>query len=75
MRRFPPLLQRAMLRKLAQLHAALWLEELGASRGNHLEKLRGNRNGQHSIRVNNQWRVCFTWVAGDVFDVTIVDYH
>lgn len=51
------------------------LEELRSSPGNHLEKLKGNREGQHSIRINQQWRICFEWKNGDAFAVEIVDYH
>jgi toxin HigB-1 len=62
-------------RKLTQLHAAVSLESLRAPPGNHLEALVGNRRGQHSIRVNDQWRVCFVWTDEGVKDVEIVDYH
>ena len=62
-------------RKLTQLHAAVTLESLRAPPGNHLEALVGNRRGQHSIRVNDQWRVCFVWTDEGVKDVEIVDYH
>ena len=74
-RRYPAELLRAMLRKLALVDAAEQLEDLRVPPGNRLEKLRGNRAGQHSIRVNDQWRVCFRWKDGDAFDVEIVDYH
>jgi proteic killer suppression protein len=62
-------------RKLIQLHAAATLDFLRAPPGNRLEALKGDRAGQFSIRINEQWRVCFSWEAGDVFDVEIVDYH
>lgn len=62
-------------RKLVMLDAATSLEFLRAPPGNRLEALKGDRKGQHSIRINDQWRVCFTWKDGDVFDVSIVDYH
>ena len=62
-------------RKLTQLHASVSLESLRAPPGNHLEALVGNRKGQHSIRVNEQWRVCFIWTDEGVKDVEIVDYH
>ena len=62
-------------RKLLQLHNARSLNDLRAPPGNHLEKLSGGRKGQHSIRINDQWRVCFVWDGGDAFDVEIVDYH
>ena len=74
-RRFPAGLLRAMLRKLAVVDAAERLADLRVPPGNRLEKLRGDRTGQHSIRVNDQWRVCFRWKDGDAFDVEIVDYH
>lgn len=63
------------LRKLAMLDAAESLDDLRSPPGNRLEKLRGGRAGQHSIRVNDQWRVCFVWREGDAHDVEIVDYH
>ena len=62
------------LRKLRQLHAARELRDL-AFPGNHLEKLSGDRRGQYSIRVNDQWRLCFSWNDGNAYDVEIVDYH
>lgn len=74
-RRFPADLRRAMLRKLVALDAAEALDELRVPPGNRLEKLRGDRQGQYSIRVNDQWRVCFRWESADAHDVEIVDYH
>ena len=74
-RRFPGDLQRMMLRKLTLVDAAEQLEDLRAPPGNQLEKLKGDRAGQHSIRVNDQWRICFRWKDGNAFDVTLVDYH
>lgn len=68
-------IERVARRKLLQLHAAARLEDLAAPPGNHLEALRGNRAGQHSIRINDQWRVCFRWQDGDAHDVEITDYH
>ena len=62
-------------RKLTQLDAAVTLDFLRAPPGNHLEALKKNRAGQHSIRVNDQWRVCFVWTAAGPTDVEIVDYH
>lgn len=62
-------------RKLTQIHAATKLEDLVIFPGNRLEALRGDREGQHSIRVNDRLRVCFRWENGDAFDVEIVDYH
>lgn len=63
------------LRKLQQLHAATALEFLRVPPGNRLEALTGDRQGQHSIRINDQWRVCFVWREGHAHDVEIVDYH
>lgn len=74
-RRFPAALLRTMLRKLGLVDAAEELADLRVPPGNRLEKLRGDRAGQHSIRVNDQWRICFRWKDGDAFDVEIVDYH
>lgn len=74
-RRYPAELQRTMLRKLVTLDAAEQLEDLRVPPGNRLEKLKGDRAGQHSIRVNDQWRVCFRWKDGNAYDVQIVDYH
>ena len=62
-------------RRLDQLHAAYRILDLATLPGNRLEALKGDRAGQHSIRVNAQWRVCFIWIEPDAFDVTIVDYH
>ena len=62
-------------RKLAQLHAAQTLEFLRSPPGNMLESLKGDRKGQCSIRVNDQWRICFVWSAAGPTDVEIVDYH
>lgn len=62
-------------RKLMILGSATTLEGLGGLPGNRLESLKGDRKGQHSIRINDQWRVCFKWKDGDAYDVEIVDYH
>ncbi|MGH9492212.1 MAG: type II toxin-antitoxin system RelE/ParE family toxin [Terriglobales bacterium] len=62
-------------RKLQQLEAAVELRDLSSPPGNRLEALRGDRKGQHSIRINDQWRICFVWRDGDAYDVEIVDYH
>jgi len=67
--------ERPARRKLLYLHRARVLEDLKAPPGNHLEALKGDRRGQYSIRINDQWRVCFTWKGGDAHDVEIVDYH
>ena len=74
-RRFPADLHRVMLRKLAQVDAAERLEDLRVRPENRLEALKGDRRGQHSIRVNDQWRVCFRWRDGEAYDVEVVDYH
>jgi proteic killer suppression protein len=68
-------IRRVAERKLAQLNAATTLDFLRAPPGNRLEALKGDRAGQYSIRISEQWRVCFTWSAGNVFDVEIVNYH
>lgn len=74
-RRLPANLQRLAQRKLALLDAAERLDDLRILPGNRLEKLTGERADQHSIRINDQWRVCFRWNNGDAHDVEIVDYH
>ena len=74
-RRFPVELRRVMLRKLGHVDAAVRLDDLRSPPGNRLERLKRHRNGQHSIRVNDQWRICFRWVGSDAYDVEIVDYH
>ena len=68
-------IERAARRKLAMLHAAAVLDDLRSPPGNRLEALRGDRRGQHSIRINDQFRVCFVWTAGGPENVEIVDYH
>ena len=67
--------QRVALRKLRQLDAAVSLDDLRIPPGNRLEKLSRDRVGQHSIRINDQWRLCFRWAGSDAHDVGIVDYH
>jgi toxin HigB-1 len=67
--------ERVALRKLLQLHAATQLYVLASPPGNQLEALHGDRKGQHSIRINDQWRICFVWRDGHCHDVEIVDYH
>lgn len=74
-RRLPPQIQRVARRKLLVLHQARSLNDLRVPYGNHLEPLKGDRKGRHSIRVNDQWRVCFRWQGEDAFEVEIVDYH
>ena len=67
--------ERVALRKLTMLNAATELIDLASPPGNRLEVLRGNRNGQHSIRINRQWRICFVWHDGHVYEVETVDFH
>ena len=74
-RRFGVEVQRTGLRKLRSLDAAESLDDLRVPPGNRLEKLRGARAGQYSIRINDQWRICFRWREGDAYDVEVVDYH
>ena len=74
-RRLPSTLQRSAQRKLAILHAAESVLDLRVPPGNRLERLSGDREGQHSIRINDRWRICFRWSDGDAHDVEIVDYH
>ena len=74
-RRIPSDIQRSARRKLEILDAADSLEDLRIPPSNHLEKLKGDRKGQHSIRINGRWRICFVWFDNDAFDVEIVDYH
>lgn len=73
-RRFKNLEQVAR-RKLLTLHAAVELDNVRIPPGNRLEALKGNRKGQHSIRINDQWRLCFTWQNSGAYNVEIVDYH
>ena len=74
-RSFDSDLLRSAVRKLLILDAAEDLEDLKVPPGNRLEKLRGDRSGQHSIRINQQWRICFRWTTAVPEDVSIVDYH
>lgn len=74
-RKLPQDIQRTAARKLNMLDAATRLESLRIPPANRLEALTGNRTGQHSIRINEQWRICFIWRDGHAFDVEIVDYH
>lgn len=73
--KLPQGIQRTAAIKLKMLNAATFLETLRIPPSNYLEALRGDREGQHSIRINKQWRICFVWQGNDVFDVEIVDYH
>lgn len=74
-RRLPQEVQTAARRKLKLIDAASSIESLRIPPGNRLEALRGERKGQWSIRINDQWRICFQWTQGDAFEVEIVDYH
>ena len=74
-KKLPDKLQRRAHRKLLILDAAVQLDALKIPRGNRLEKLRGNREGRYSIRINQQWRICFQWDNGNAYQVEIVDYH
>ena len=71
----PNQIHRVALRKLLVLDAADSLQDLRLPPGNRLEKLKGKREGQHSIRINDQWRICFEWHDGDAYEVEITDYH
>ncbi len=68
-------MERVAQRQLRQLDIAAELRDLGSPPGNHLQALKGDREGQHSIRINDQWRICFVWRDGDAYGVEIVDYH
>ena len=74
-RRVPPWIHASALRRLRQLNQAATLAELLVFRGNRLEALSGDRVGQYSIRINDQWRICFRWSERGAHDVQIVDYH
>jgi proteic killer suppression protein len=69
------LIERSALRKLEQLNWSLVIDDLRVPPGNRLESLKGSRKGQYSIRINNQWRICFIWTADGAKNVEIVDYH
>jgi proteic killer suppression protein len=68
-------IERAARRKLLYLHQAKCLEDLRVPPGNRLKALKGDRKGEYSIRINDQWRICFRWRDGEAFDVEIADYH
>ncbi len=74
-KKLPPDIQQAALRKLRMLHNACNINDLRIPPANHLEKLTGERAGQYSIRINDQWRICFVWEKNNAFDVEITDYH
>ena len=74
-RRLPGDIQQRAYQKLVMLDSAIALDDLRVPPGNRLEALYGDRAGQHSIRINQQWRICFIWQDGDAYDVEITDYH
>ena len=74
-RRLPAGIQQVARRKLRMLNNAMTLDDLRVPPANRLEALKGDMKGQHSIRINDQWRLCFRWKQGDAHDVAIVDYH
>jgi toxin HigB-1 len=75
LKRSPAEIQRAALRRIRMLNRAETLQDLRVPPGNCLEALKGSREGQHSIHINDQWRICFRWEQGDAYDVDIVDCH
>jgi proteic killer suppression protein len=74
-RKLPPDIQQATLRKLRMVNNSINLNDLRVPPANRLEKLSGHRAGQYSIRINDQWRICFEWRGSDAFNVEITDYH
>ena len=74
-RRLPVSILRPALRKLVMLSAAESLSDLRVPPGNRLERLAGDRRGQYNIRINDRWRICFEWSAGDAYEVEVTDYH
>jgi proteic killer suppression protein len=74
-RKFPPEIQQTALRKLRMLNNAASLNDLRIPPANRLEKLSGDREGQYSIRINDQWRICFEWYENNAYQVEITDYH
>ena len=74
-KKLPHNIQPVALRKMRYIHAADTLNDLLVPPGNHLEALKGNRKGQHSIHINKQWRICFSWIDGHAENVEICDYH
>ncbi len=73
--KLPADIQKIALRKLVMVHAAVSINDLRIPPSNHLEQLKGDKKGTHSIRINNQWRICFKWIQNDAYDVEIIDYH
>ena len=74
-KKLPQSIQRSALLQLRSLNQARNIKDLRNPPSNHLEKLRGNRKGQHSIKINDQWRICFVWDGNDSYEVEIADYH
>ncbi|MFH0730761.1 MAG: type II toxin-antitoxin system RelE/ParE family toxin [Pseudomonadota bacterium] len=74
-KKLPEDIQRTAMKKLWMLNRSVSIDDLKTPPNNKLEALTRDRKGQHSIRINDQWRICFIWKAGDAFDVEIVDYH
>ncbi|MFC1461810.1 type II toxin-antitoxin system RelE/ParE family toxin [Verrucomicrobiota bacterium] len=74
-RKLPTSIQKVAFRKLRMLNRSATIQDLRAPPANRLEALSGKRKGQHSIRINDQWRICFRWESGSAYDVEIVDYH
>ena len=74
-RRLPNQIQRSALRKLIIINEAEVLTDLNIPPGNRFEALKGDREGHYSIRINDQWRICFRWIDGDAYDLEIIDYH
>ena len=74
-KKLPQDILRIAYRKLLMIHASMNVDDLKIPPANHLEKLSGDREGQYSIRINKQWRICFSWHDGNAADVEIVDYH
>ena len=74
-RKLPPDIQQVVLRKLRMINNSININDLRVPPANRLEKLSGNREGQYSIRINDQWRICFEWRSSDAFNVEITDYH
>jgi proteic killer suppression protein len=74
-KKLPIEVQKVGLRKLFMINASIEINDLKIPPSNHLEKLKGNREGQYSIRINDQWRICFKWKDGNSFEVEIIDYH
>lgn len=74
-RKLPTDIQKIALRKLNMIHAAVYINDLRVPPANHLEQLKGRRKGQYSIRINDQWRICFNWDQHLAYNVEIIDYH